>query len=523
MASLADLQALLTRHPDAWVAALGPDLFYVPVPDSLDLGGHRVMRGRWALDHIGAGDRAGLSSRWRSRGDTESMSANVELTSGDRADVHVFDLTDTHDVTVVVIVAAAGVDLTDTLGEPAPPPRSRFTRMLRDAAGRIIEADDHAAELLGWPDTDVTKREAPLSYIHPDDHETVLDNWMRTLADTSTAHRCRVRYLRADGTWTWLELTNYNQLDDPHSPGIMSELLDVSEEMAAHEAVRAREQLLHRLAEALPLGVVQVDPQRRVVYRNDYRARILGEVDAATVDEQLALVVDDDRPFLLDAVDGALLHGKDDDVSVRVTAPDGGIDRITRVITKALHDDAGAITGVIACITDVTEVTLQGRELERRATFDTLTGCHNRSSILGRLASASGERQSGLAVIFVDLDRFKEINDHQGHVVGDDVLRAAGDALRTSVRDGDLVGRFGGDEFLVLCEDVHDQREAMEVAARIVDRLAAARPVPIRASVGVAWTIESNLDADHLVAEADAAMYASKREGLGRPHLAGVG
>ena len=103
------------------------------------------------------------------------------------------------------------------------------------------------------------------------------------------------------------------------------------------------------------------------------------------------------------------------------------------------------------------------------------------------------------------------------------MLRAAGDALRMSVRDGDLVGRFGGDEFLVLCEDVHDQREAMEVAARIVDRLAAARPVPIRASVGVAWTIESNLDADHLVAEADAAMYASKREGLGRPHLAGVG
>jgi diguanylate cyclase (GGDEF)-like protein/PAS domain S-box-containing protein len=521
MAPIAHLQAVLARHPDAWVAALGADMLYVPVPESLELGGHRVMKGHWALDHIAAHDRSVISAAWRGRDDSGVLSMNVELTSGDRADVNVFDLTESHGVLAVVIVASEGADLADTLGIPAMPPRARFTRTFRDAGGRILEADDPvaAADLLGWPDLDLTRRGPPLDYVHPDDHNLVIENWMRMLADPSTGHRCRVRYVADDGRHLWLELTNYNHLDDPDKPGVVTEMLDISDEMAAHEAVRAREQLLHRLAEALPLGVVQVDQSRRVVYRNDYLARILGDHDATTVDEQFARAVDDDRPFLFAAIDGALLHGKDDDVSVRVAAPDGGIDRITRVITKALLSDGGEITGVIACITDVTELTLQGRELERRATYDTLTGCHNRSSILGRLSSATGARREGMAVIFVDLDGFKSINDERGHAVGDDVLRAAGDALQRSVRDGDVVGRIGGDEFLVLCEDVHDPSEALEVANRMVTRLGAARPVPIRASVGVAWTRQSHLDADHLVAEADVAMYESKREGEGRPHV----
>jgi diguanylate cyclase (GGDEF)-like protein/PAS domain S-box-containing protein len=522
MATIAELHALLGRHPDAWVAALGRDMLYVPVPDGLDLGGHRVMQGRWALDHIASHDRKTISAGWRGRGDSDRLSIDVELTSGDRAHVDVFDCFETHGVAVVVIVASDGADLSATLGAAAAPPRARFTRTFRDASGRILEAEDPvaAAELLGWPDSDVTRRGPPLDYVHPDDHELVIENWMRMLADPSSGHRCRVRYVGEDGQITWLELTNYNHLDDPDKPGVVTEMLDISDEMAAHEAVRAREQLLHRLAEALPLGVVQVDPMRRVVYRNDYLARILGDHDAVTVDEQFERAVPEDRPFLYAAIDGALLHGKDDDVTVRVAAPDGDIDRITRVITKALLADSGEITGVIACITDVTEITLQGRELERRATYDTLTGCHNRSSILGRLESATGSRRGGIAVIFVDLDDFKSINDERGHAVGDDVLRAAGDALQASVRDGDVVGRIGGDEFLVLCEDVNDEHEALEVAERMVRRLGRTRPVPIRASVGVAWTRESSLDADHLVAEADAAMYASKREGQGRPPLA---
>ena len=81
----------------------------------------------------------------------------------------------------------------------------------------------------------------------------------------------------------WLELTNLNRLDDELHPRVECEMLDVSDEMAAHEAVRAREQLLHRLAEALPIGVLQVDRDRRVLYKNDHLGAVLG-IDAATSD-----------------------------------------------------------------------------------------------------------------------------------------------------------------------------------------------------------------------------------------------
>jgi diguanylate cyclase (GGDEF)-like protein len=158
------------------------------------------------------------------------------------------------------------------------------------------------------------------------------------------------------------------------------------------------------------------------------------------------------------------------------------------------------------------------RELEVRASVDKLTSCLNRAATLerlGRTIATPNPTGQGNAVVFIDLDEFKSVNDRFGHAAGDRLLVAAAELLQRAVRDCDYIGRLGGDEFLVICPGVDSSVQAVSVAERIATALKATvdvgpGEVELRASVGVAWTTEA-LHADTLIAQADSAMYESKR------------
>jgi diguanylate cyclase (GGDEF)-like protein/PAS domain S-box-containing protein len=521
----AALSSLLAMHPDAWVGAVGPTARYVPVPAGVPGADHPRLHGRWALDHVVPGDRPGLADAWRARRARGVSTATARLLTGGTATFHVFDVSDTYGADIVVAVTDGIGDLAAAVGSPPAIMASRFCRILRDEGGRAMEIDNAAPSVLGFSAEDLLSGRPPLERIHPDDHPVMLENWMATLANLTDGHRCRARVVRPDGSCRWFELTNFNRLDDPERPHIISEMLDISEEMAAHEAVAAREQLLHRLAEALPLGVLQLDNQHRVIYKNDYLGGVLGVDVATTMSEQFATVVDDDRSGLHASFSRAL-DGVDGDIVVSVAGGRLCGERIVRVITKSLLA-GNEVSGVIACISDVTEATRMGRELERRATYDALTGCHNRASILASLAGAltPDGRHDGAVAIFVDLDGLKEVNDRLGHAVGDELLKVTARVLQGATRSKDVVGRLGGDEFLVVCHDVADESVAVELASRIADEVrradvaVAGTSISLRASVGVAWAAKGSVEADHLVRRADEAMYASKREAAGRPHV----
>jgi len=511
------LATMLAEHDDAWVGAIADAARYVPIPAGVPVRNHRLLGGRWVLDLVVAADRLRLADIYRERHARGYGSADVELVSGGRATFTVFALEARLGADVVVAVTHDGGDLAAAMATAPEVTAPRFARTLRDDRGRTIEIDDAAPKVLGIPAEELLSQRPPLDQIHPDDRGAMLETWFATLANVTDGHRCRARVLRGDGSYVWIEFTNYNRLDDPERPHIITEMLDISEQMAAHEAVAAREQLLHRLAEALPLGVLQLDPDRRVVYKNDYLGEIVGVAEAATMRELFVAVAPEDSPLLDKAFAVALDDGSDDDVVVRLLRGEAG-ERLVRVITKSLHAGSGEVTGVIACVSDVTEATLMGRELERRATFDALTGCHNRAAILSRLSGALAGGTRGVAAVFLDLDAFKEVNDVRGHAAGDALLQTTARVLASATRPTDVVGRLGGDEFLVVCDEVGDDETALDLAGRIATDLKAAG---VAASVGVAWAAVGSVDADHLVHRADEAMYASKREGAGRPHLVG--
>jgi diguanylate cyclase (GGDEF)-like protein len=162
-------------------------------------------------------------------------------------------------------------------------------------------------------------------------------------------------------------------------------------------------------------------------------------------------------------------------------------------------------------------------ELERKALQDQLTGLANRTLFMDRVevALAHMERSERLvAVMFLDLDRFKQINDTLGHEAGDTLLQEVAGRLRELVRPSDTISRFGGDEFLVLCDDLRSEREALQIAGRLNLGLSESfrvsdRDVQAGASIGIAFGRDRTTTPEMLIREAYQAMYRAKQRGTG--------
>ncbi len=153
-----------------------------------------------------------------------------------------------------------------------------------------------------------------------------------------------------------------------------------------------------------------------------------------------------------------------------------------------------------------------------KASLDKLTSCLNREAsleLIEQMTAAPKPAGEGSALVFLDLDNFKSVNDRFGHAAGDRLLAVTGERLLGTARKGDAVGRIGGDEFIVICPRVESSALAVKIAKRVATATTTTvdvgpEVVKLRTGVGVAWTSEA-LDADALLARADSAMYESKR------------
>jgi len=427
------LAALLDRHPEAAVCAIGPDGLMVEMPGSVPLAGHRVVRARSALNVVTAADRVVVINAWERARAVGVARAPVRLASDPTRPVvvHLIDARRSHGVYLGVVVPAIGEDAT-AFDPETPMVAPRFIR-----TGKNV-----------------------------------------------------------------LEVTV--------------------------EALRSRQQLWAQLVDAVPVGVLHIDASRRVVSSNHRLLDILGCPGAATMDEQLSTVLDRDRLLAEATIDSVLRDGVDDDIDVvvRPSWADETELRQCRLSFRAVTDDDGAVTGAIICVSDVTTTTGTRDGLHLRATFDVLTRCHNRDSTLAALEAMLRGAADGSspAVILVDLYHFKELNDGHGHDAGDEFLGVVARRLQGAVREDDVVGRIGGDQFLVLCPGIATSAEAVRTAIRVAESLSHEIQlknirVGSRASIGVAWSSGSDVDADTLVAHADVAMLESKRRGAGRPVL----
>lgn len=194
---------------------------------------------------------------------------------------------------------------------------------------------------------------------------------------------------------------------------------------------------------------------------------------------------------------------------------------------SAVRDDTGKTQNYVGLFSDITQMKDHQKQLEHNAHYDALTGLANRVLLADRLQHAmnqSQRRQRSLAVVYLDLDGFKSVNDSYGHEIGDELLIAVAQQMKDALRDGDTLARIGGDEFVAVLVDLEQTADCEPILLRLLS--AAAEPVTVNnialqvsASIGVTLYPQDAADAEQLMRHADQAMYTAKQAGKNRYHL----
>jgi diguanylate cyclase (GGDEF)-like protein/PAS domain S-box-containing protein len=289
-------------------------------------------------------------------------------------------------------------------------------------------------------------------------------------------------------------------------------------------ALVASEEQFRLIAEHAGDVITLLDGEGRCTYASTSAGTVLGfDPDALIGTDLFEHVHPDDRADAQERL-ADFVAGQDGAMAItyRWLRPSGEIVWIENVCRAVRDPDSGALSGIQGSARDVTAYKVREDELTHRALHDPLTGVANRTLFDQRLSSAlRAQRRTGtpFAVLAIDLDGFKEVNDAHGHLEGDRALVEVASRLAASVRQADTVGRVGGDEFMVLCRDASAD-DALALAERLV--VALSRPVAVAggeaemsASIGVAPADGEQVSIETLLGAADRAMYDAKRSGKG--------
>jgi diguanylate cyclase (GGDEF)-like protein/PAS domain S-box-containing protein len=356
--------------------------------------------------------------------------------------------------------------------------------------------------LLGYTPEELVGRGA-LDLLHPDDRGAAAEQLQRAPDEPEAGRPVQVRVRHRDGSWRIFEGIGRNLLDDPAVQGIIVNSRDITRR-------RANEEELERLAafpRESPNPILRLDRAGAVTYANPAALRLVAELD-------------------LDGPEA--LHPRADVLAACVAGGEGcapaEVELGGRTLRWSCHSHA-AQAAVHLFGEEVTASKEAEARLLHQALHDPLTGLPNRHLFMERLGAlltrAHRPENRAFAVLYIDLDRFKVVNDSLGHHAGDQLLVAVADRLTESLRATDTVARFGGDEFAVLLVDLDSPENAMHVAERITSVLAA--PVNLggyevftSASIGIALSSTGHDRPEYLLRNADVAMYRAKGAGANR-------
>ncbi len=401
----------------------------------------------------------------------------------------------------------------------------------------ILHANKQFASLVGVDRVELIGRGLG-DLVPPEYSDLVTENMRRQLAGEVAAERYEIEMVGLHGQVSRLEITS-TIIDYEGELALLvigveivpTQTVPAMRAQPLQAAAASGVSAMHLFAlDSLAEAIIATDREGRISYANAAAEHLIG-VEAGNaigklLEEVIGLVDETDRRLLSDPVKQALTTGAPVNLSRRalLLSKTNGTERSIELSASPIRDTGEEVIGAVILLHDVTELRGLARQMSYQATHDALTGLVNRREFERRLEEAveSGHRGDGQHVLcYIDLDRFKVVNDTSGHLAGDSMLREVAKLLRDAVRDSDTVARLGGDEFgmlLIGCP--------LEKARQIVDDVCRAvadyrfvwkdRIFNIGTSIGLVEISRESGTLEELLAAADSACYVAKKQGAGR-------
>jgi diguanylate cyclase (GGDEF)-like protein/PAS domain S-box-containing protein len=396
-----------------------------------------------------------------------------------------------------------------------------------DGEGRFLWASASAGRLLEQPAMALVGT-SPCHLVHPDDRPRVTDAMLAARREPGPTAPIALRIRGSDTAreWRTIVLIVNDKIDDPAIRGLVVSARDISDDVSSAAALEEAHYRFRATFEHAPIGMALVAVDGQVFRVNRALAQMLGRAaDQLEGASLLAITHADDRDAALAAMQHAISgNGAPFAVTQRCVHADGGF--VTISLTASLVCDSNAQPMYfVVHFENMSQREATDAQIAHQTVHDPLTGLPNRLQFVERLRRALVEHGSEhLAVLFMDLDHFKVVNDSLGHAAGDRLLVAVADRLRGALRPTDLLARFEGDQFTVLCTEIASEDQARTVATRLAD--AVAKPmgltegeVFVTASVGIAIS-DGALDThETLMRNAEAALHLAKEQGRARAEL----
>ena len=377
----------------------------------------------------------------------------------------------------------------------------------------------------GWSKGDFTDLDTFFTQVYPkpEEREEVRQRILQGIAsgDLERMQWDNMRVPCGDGTE---KIVAVRIVPLPDLNLLISTVQDVTDQKLTEESLRESERRYHQMAEASPVGMFRLGPDGRCHHVNKAWREISGLTESQILGRPWDLAVHpDDRPDVLGLWQTAVSQQRSFKAECRFKRPEGHSIWVF-IQADPVFSPSETLDGFIGSITDISQSKRSEEEIRQLAYYDTLTRLPNRYFFMEQLdrALATAKRNNTLlALLFCDLDNFKDVNDTLGHDQGDLLLLEIAGRLNSCIRRGDTLCRLGGDEFVLLLPTVNNSNEAAAVARKIQRALLPAfdldgHQVYSRASIGIAIHPEDGDDVATLLKHADTAMYAAKGSGRNR-------
>ena len=390
----------------------------------------------------------------------------------------------------------------------------------------IVFANDQFAALVGQNDPATLIGASMSNFVHSDYTDLVTDHLRRSLAGTPGLDRLEIELQPQDGQTSRVELSAV-RIDYQSGPALLLTMVEMGPRAAIVPTMERARPTAWETLDSLGEGIITTDASGRIDYLNQAAEQIIGvpAVDALgkTITDIISLVDESDRRSLGDPVRQCLTTHSKVTVGRRglMISRGGGDERSVELTVTPLKAHKAELSGAVIVVRDVSEVRGIARQMSYQASHDALTGLVNRREFERRLEESLEAAHANAArhvLCYLDLDRFKVVNDTCGHMAGDGMLREVAALIKETVRDSDTCGRLGGDEFgllLVGCPLDKARQIADDVVRKITDYRFVWKDkiFNIGVSVGLIEISRESGAPDELMSAADSACYVAKKQG----------